>query len=143
MAELATETDDQIEELSEQGSFLFDRGDYRGAIGQWQQALAALPPPANDWEAAMWLHSSIGDAYYQSERYAQARAALSEGLGAPGALENPFVWYRLGQSEHKSGDMPAALEHLLRAYMLDGRTIFDADEEGQQYLELLQDAGLI
>ena len=91
----------------------------------------------------MWLHASIGHAYYQIALYPQARAALSEALGAPGVLENPFVWYRLGQSEHQSGDLPAALEHLLRAYMLDGRGIFDADGEGQKYLDLLAEASLI
>lgn len=143
MAGLPAHIDQQIDDLAEQGNVLFDRRDYRGAIGQWDRALAMLPPPANDWDAALWLHSSIGDAYYQLAQYGQARAAFAEALSTPGGIENPFVWYRLGQSEHQSGDLPAALEHLLRAYMLDGRDIFDADKEGHEYLELLQHAGLI
>jgi hypothetical protein len=37
----------------------------------------------------------------------------------------------------------AAVSHLLKAYMLDGSEIFDADPEGSKYLKILLEEKLI
>ncbi|MEF7614134.1 hypothetical protein V4F39_09465 [Aquincola sp. MAHUQ-54] len=132
----------QVERLSEEGSQRFDDGRYAAAIDRWNAALALLPPPAADWEAWTWLQTSIGDAYYQLGNFGAARAALFDALNGPGAADNPFVHYRLGQSSTRLGRDDEGREHLLKAYMLDGEDIFQAEPDGARYLDLLRRAGL-
>ncbi|WP_105401794.1 hypothetical protein [Neorhizobium sp. T7_12] len=59
---LADDIHDRVTELSEQGNDLFDRGDAKAAISVWRWALQLLPEPRCKWEAAVWLHASIGEA---------------------------------------------------------------------------------
>lgn len=133
----------QIERLSEDGNQQFDAGRHAAAISQWQQALALLTPPAVQWEAWTWLQTAIGDACFQLGNFAAARAALLDALNGPGAQENPFVHYRLGQASSRLGRDADAREHLLRAYMLDGEDIFHAEPGGEGWLRLLRTAGLV
>src|SRR5690606_10985500 len=129
--------------LSEAGNECCDEEDYEGAIENWQQALALLPEPRQDWEAATWLYASLGDAYYQSDAYDMARDILYEALNCPEGQANPFIHYMLGKSLLRL-DNERAVDVLLRAYMLDGTDIFDSDdEEGQECLALLEQNGLI
>lgn len=133
----------QIEVLSEQGNQHFDAGRQAAAISAWQAALELLPPPSVQWEAWTWLQTAIGDAYFQLGNFAAARAALLDALNGPGAQENPFVHYRLGQASSRLGQEAEAREHLLRAYMLDGEDIFHAEPGGEGWLGLLRQAGLV
>jgi tetratricopeptide (TPR) repeat protein len=133
----------QVEKLSEEGNVAFDAGRYAAAIERWNAALALLPAPAVDWEAWTWLQTSIGDAYYQLGNFGAARAALFDALNGPGALDNPFIHYRLGQASVRQGRDAEGREHLLKAYMLDGEDIFQAEPDGPRYLGLLRTAGLV
>jgi len=133
----------RIEHLSEQGNLKLDDGNFEGALVSWREALALLPEPKQNWEAAVWLYASIGDASYQSGDYAAAKDAMFDALNCPAGIENPFVHYMLGKALLHMED-ERALEYLLRAYMLDGEEIFDSDEEeGPDALRALQDKGLI
>lgn len=60
--ELPYDIYDRVTELSEQGNNLLDRGDTKAAISAWRSALQLLPEPRRQWDAAVWLHASIGDA---------------------------------------------------------------------------------
>jgi tetratricopeptide (TPR) repeat protein len=131
----------QLEELSNAGNALFDDENYALAIGKWMEALTLLPEPQSDWEAYTWLSASIGDAYYQLEKFEEARHALFNALNGPDGQSNPFIHYRLGQCNHRLGIQ--SIEHLLQAYMLDGEDIFKMDEEGVIFLQKLKDRGLI
>ena len=141
--ELAPQLYEKIESLSEEGGLHFNDGDYEGAIEKWMRALECVPPPKDDWEATHWLCASIGDAYYQQSRFDLAREFLLDALNAPGGESSPFVFYRLGQSEARLGHAEAATDYLLRAYMLDGTDIFEADPEGAHYLKMLEEQGLL
>ena len=142
--ELPDEIYEQVEQLSEQGNDLCEEGDFTGAIAVWQSALALLPPPRQQWEASVWLHASIGDAYYQEDEWQDAKAAFFDAMNCPDAQVNPFVHYMLGKTLLRLDDEEGAVDHLLRAYMLDGVDIFDADEEeGPDALALLQNKGLV
>src|SRR3546814_12535397 len=81
--ELPDELYDQIESLSEAGNECSDDSDFAGAIEHWRQALALLPEPQLDWEAATWLHASLGEAYSRSGDYGMAKAALFTALNCP------------------------------------------------------------
>lgn len=134
---------DTITSLSSEGNGLIERGDFRGAIAKWSEALTLIPEPKADWEASTWLYASIADAHYQQASYSEARAACFDALNCPGGIGNPFVHYRLGQCEVRLGNDESAVSHLLQAYMLDGEEIFLADEDGGEYLDILTSRGLI
>jgi tetratricopeptide (TPR) repeat protein len=141
--ELPAQLYEKIESLSDEGGSHFDDGDYEAAVEKWMRALECVPAPKDDWEATHWLCASIGDAYYQQSRFDRAREFLLDALNAPGGLSSPFVFYRLGQSEARLGNSGAATDYLLRAYMLDGTDIFEADPEGSAYLKMLDEQGLL
>src|SRR3546814_11118011 len=89
--ELPDELYEQIENLSEAGNECSDEDDFEGAIENWRQALALLPEPQQDWEAATWLYASLGDAYYQSADYGMAKDALFTALNCPDRSEERRV----------------------------------------------------
>ena len=133
----------EIDLLAEEGNAFSDRDDHEQAIARWRKALDMLPAPQADWEAALWLCASIGDAHFQLGQFESASDALHDALNAPDGNTNPFVLFRLGQSYLRLGEITKATEFLLRAYMLDGQDIFDADPDGAEPLRLLDSQGLI
>ena len=142
--ELPDELYEQIEDLSGQGNDLCDDDNFRGAIDVWQSALALLPEPKNQWEAALWLHASIGDAYYQEDEFENARNSFFDAMNCPDGQDNPFVYYMLGKTLLRLEQEEEAVQYLLRAYMLEGVDIFDADEdEGPDAFALLEQHGLV
>jgi tetratricopeptide (TPR) repeat protein len=141
--QLPPQVEREVEDLSEQGNELFDRSEFDLAIEAWKRALLVLPSPQAEWEAAMWLYASIGDAHFQCRRFEFAIDALHEALCGPEGNSNPFVLFRLGQAYLQLGDNVKATEFLLRAYMLDGQDIFDADPDGADSLALLEAQELI
>ena len=141
--ELPESVYDTVEELSANGSDLFDEGEFSEAITQWSEALDLLPEPKSDWEAYTWLSASIGDGYYQLANVDAARQAFFDALNGPGGQDTPFVHYRLGQCEVRLGHEDAGISHLLKAYMLDGQEIFTGEADGLSFLQRLKNKGLI
>lgn len=136
---------DEVERLSSEGSDSFDDAQFDEAIRKWSAAMSLLPDPKVQWDAYTWLSASIGDAYFELRNFPEAREALFDALNGPDGQENPFVHYRLGQTEMELGNSENAISHLLQAYMLDGEEIFheDSDGDGSRYLKLLRDRKLI
>ncbi|MDE6499238.1 MAG: tetratricopeptide repeat protein [Rikenella sp.] len=132
--ELSEQIDKQIEKLSEQGNRAMDKENYEKAIDLFQQALALLPEPKEEWEAYSWLRVSIGDAYFMLEDYVKSEENFRMGYVAGELLDNPFVLLRLGQNYVELEQEERAVEYLLKAYMLEGEDIFEEEEE---YLEWL------
>jgi tetratricopeptide (TPR) repeat protein len=140
--DLPSNVNKQIDLLSEMGNDLADQGEFSQAAERWKQALELLPAPQANWEAYTWLKASIGDALYQLADFSAAREALFDALNGPDGQENPFVHYRLGQSELALKNEEAGIAELLKAYMLDGEEIFTEEEDGHIFLQKLRDAGL-
>lgn len=118
----------RVEELCDYGDEQADDGDYRGALESWSAALALLPAPRTDWGEATWLYASIGDAHVQLGDDAAAQAALVDALNCPDGAATGYVHYLLGVSMLRTGDA-RAVDHLVRAYALEGQGIFDDDGE--------------
>ncbi|WP_103257491.1 tetratricopeptide repeat protein [Tabrizicola aquatica] len=74
----------EVERLSARGNGLLEATDYQGAIEAWTTALTLLPEPRAIWDAAMWLHTSIGDAAYQAGDDETALAAFLEASRSAG-----------------------------------------------------------
>jgi len=135
--------DDQIDFLVSEGNDRLDEEDIEGAIAKWTQALTLLPEPKADWEAFIWLSTSLGDAHYRRKRYGLARHHFLDALNAPGGIDNLFIHYRLGQCQLKLGERAKAMEELLKAYMLDGEDIFTMEDDGMTWLQRLRDGRLV
>ncbi|MGK5060305.1 tetratricopeptide repeat protein [Janthinobacterium sp. LB2P49] len=140
--DLPSNVSKQVDLLSEMGNDLADQGEFSQAAERWTQALDLLPPPQADWDAYTWLKASIGDALYQLANFCAAREALFDAVNGPDGQVNPFVHYRLGQTEVALKNEEAGIEELLKAYMLDGEEIFNEEEDGHIFLKKLRDAGL-
>lgn len=115
--------------------------DRAGAIRVWTEALELLPEPKTQWEAALWLYASIGDAYRAAGDLPAAQEALFDALNCPDGHANPLVLLRLGQTLADRGEVDRGTEYLLRAHILYGTDVFDEDE--QPYLKLLRDRELM
>jgi tetratricopeptide (TPR) repeat protein len=139
---LPDEIYEKITDLSEQGNTLLDAGDINGAIAAWEEALATVPSPNTEWESALWLHASLGEAHRMAGRFDIAQGHLLDALNCPDGHMNPFVLLRLGETLVDQGQPDPGTEYLLRAYMLEGDEIFEEDDD-KPYFQILRDRGLV
>ena len=136
MRELPTDLHEKIKALAAAGDALAERGQHEQAIAQYNKAWSLIPEPKNQWEASTWLLAAIGDACFLSGYFKSGSEAFQYAIHCPGGLGNPFVHLRLGQCELESGQENEAAEHLARAYMLEGKEIFE--NEPPKYFEYLK-----
>ena len=73
---LSTEVADEILKLSESGNEYIDEDDFDSAIGAWEEALALIPEPQNEYIQSVWLNASIGDAYFLQDDFKKHCASL-------------------------------------------------------------------
>jgi tetratricopeptide (TPR) repeat protein len=134
--ELPDDIYEKVTDLSERGNLLLDAGHPDSAIEVWNEALALLPHPQKKWEAGMWLHASLGQAYRDKGDLTNALSHLQSAHGSADGHLNPFVLISLGATLYDLGRPEEAADHLLRAYMLEGKGLFD--EFGGPYLGFLR-----
>ena len=127
----------KVTRLSERGNKCMEAEEWDKAINIFDEALELLPEPKNQWDAALWLNASIGDACFMKENFVRAKEALFDALNCPDGTVNPFVLIRLGEVLFELGDLERAKEYLLRAYMLEGKEIFEAEDP--KYLAYLEE----
>lgn len=113
-----------------------EQGNYSQAIEQFRCAFGLVPEPYQDWEASLWLLTSLGEAYYFDGQYAQAHAALAKVMHVPSAVGNPLIHLRLGEVQFELGNTERAKDELLRAYMGGGEEIFG--DEDEKYFDFLK-----
>jgi tetratricopeptide (TPR) repeat protein len=135
--ELDDTTYNRVTELCRLGDRLQEKQQYPEALKHYRSAWELLPDPKEDWEAATWIQTAIGDARWQSRQYREAIDVLSVAVRCPGGLGNPFIHLRLGEAQFELGDIKRAKDELTRAYMGAGRKIFEGDDS--KYFELLRD----
>jgi tetratricopeptide (TPR) repeat protein len=126
--ELDDATHARITSLSERGNALAESGDLDGALQAYRQALAIVPAPVHEWEAATWILAALGDVLFQQGKYSEARDSLKEAIRCPGAIGNPFVHLRLGQAHYELGEHERAKDELARAYMGGGDELFEGED---------------
>ena len=138
MLQISEENSEKINELCQEGNELFDRENYHQAIGVWQTALDLVPEPKQFYGESQWIEVAIGDAYFAMKQYADALTFFESAKGniENNAYENPFICLRLGQCYLEQDDIKNAQEFLLRAYMFEGKEIFE--EEDTKYFDFLQ-----
>lgn len=132
---LSTQLRDEIQSKIDQGDEYLNTDDFAGAIGLYQQALSLIPEPRHAHEISLPAFTALGEAYFYSGNDREALVAFREALKSPGGVENPLLHLRLGQAYYESGELDRAADSLTRAYALDGRNIFEGEDE--KYLSFL------
>lgn len=127
-----------IDEFAEEGNALFDEEKYDQAIQIWQEGLNSLDQPLNAQSEAVWFQTSIADALFMQGKYEEAYGCLFDAKSniSGEGCNNPFIMLRLGQCSYELGKEDAT-EYLLMAYMLEGKEIFEDDDE--KYFERIKD----
>lgn len=126
----------QITALCAEGNGYLKLKKYKQAIAKYKDAWDLLPETKLDWEAATWILTSAGDAYFGQGDYEKSLQSFVGAVQGPGGLGNPYIHLRLGQNYFELGDRAKAGDELARAYMGAGDEIFK-DEEAK-YSTFLQ-----
>lgn len=101
---------------------------YEEAIASYKAAMNSLPEPKEDWDIFATITISIGDAYYENQQNVIADSYYTMALKTGGGIANPYAWYSRGRNLIKMGEIKAAIDALMRAYMLDGEKVFAIDD---------------
>lgn len=127
----------KIEIWSEQGNDFFENEQFSKALEKYQAALALVPSPKTDWEAATWLYTSIGDVYFSQGNFDEAKDKYYNALNCPDGISNPYINLSLGQALYELDEFEEAKKFLLLAYMSEGHEIFK--DEDPKYIKHIAD----
>lgn len=120
---------DEISLLCSKGDKLVDDSKYDEALAEYRKALNLLPKPVEQWEAAVWIYTAIGDTYFWKKEYESAIKYLFNAYNSSNGFSNPFINLRIGECFFELNNPDKATEYLLRAYMMNGKEIFGDEEE--------------
>lgn len=134
--EIPQDVHEKIMTLCASGDERVEGGDFDGAYRAYMDALQMVPAPRQTFEATTWIMAALGDMYFQTADYAQARQVLTDAMHCVGAIGNPFLHLRLGQVQLELGNEERAADELCRAYMGAGKEIFE--QEDQRYFDFLK-----
>lgn len=133
--ELPDALHERIKRLCADGDELANAADFYSAVSTYEEALALLPEPREQWEAATWIYTAIADAYFLAGDFESAWEPLRAVMHCPDALGNPLIRLRRGQVYYELGDEHMATQELASAYMLCDIDIFA--QEDPKYAEFI------
>ena len=132
MTERAHALDDklhrQITALCDQGNALQEQGELEEAFDAFNAAYALIPSPKENWNATLWVAAALGDVAFEAGWYPLARDILQDAMYCPGAIGNPFLHLRLGQTLLELRELDRAADELIRAYALEGPELFKPEK---------------
>lgn len=136
MKELPESVHQEITYLCKQGDDLSKEGRLHEAKKAYVDALRLLPEEHQEWEAATWIYTAIGDIHFRLGNFERASKCFQNAVQCPKGLGNPYIHLRLGQLFFEVGDLDRSADELTRAYMGAGLDIFMEDDP--KYLEFLE-----
>lgn len=134
-----TELKERLDQLAQEGNRYYDNENNKDkALEVWKKALGLIPKPKNIYSQTVWFLSSIGDIYFNDKNYEQAFKCFDDAKNniSVEGNNNPFILLRLGESAYELDKKDIAIDNLLKAYMLEGKEIFEEDEK--KYFEFLK-----
>lgn len=126
----------EVTRLSEEGNALALEKKFEEAKAKFVQAIRLIPEPHQDWTAATWLYTAIGDMHFHLGNTERTLRCFINAVQCPGGFGNPFVHLRLGQAYFDLQNLKKAADELTRAYMGGGMDILLEDDP--KYLEFLE-----
>lgn len=133
---MTNETYDSILREMEKGGKAFENDFLESALNHYEEALTLIPTPKTDWEIALCVYTALGDCCFNLEDYPSANDHYNKASLCPGGVENGYVWLGLGQSFYELGNMEKAKDALVSAYMLEGKKLFE--DEDDKYFDLIK-----
>lgn len=134
--EFNEQTSAELLSLCDEGDTFVEQGCYDKGITKYEEALALLPTPNNQFEATTWVYAAIGDAYFLKGDFEASRKHFVEALNYRGGMTNAFILLRIGQCWYHANNLEKAKKFLIRAYNLEGNELFE--DEDPIYLSLIQ-----
>jgi len=134
---LRDEAYNQIQELCLCGNNLVLQSLYDDAISKYQEALLLVPENKKEWETATWIYTALGDTCFLKRDFERGKDYLFDAFNCPGGISNPFISLRLGECLAELGEVDKSKEYLLRAYMLEGGSIFQ--NEDARYFDIIKE----
>ncbi|MFJ5772521.1 tol-pal system YbgF family protein [Psychrobacillus sp. NPDC093180] len=134
--ELHDELYERIVSICSQGDDLVNSFEFENAIKTYLKALDLVPEPKQNWEASTWIYTALGDTCYMNKDYDASKDFLFNAINCPDGIENPFIMLRLGETLYELGDVNKAKEYILRAYILEGYSIFENEED--KYFDVIK-----
>lgn len=119
----------QLEQLLAEARKDTEAGRLDDAGQKLSQAIRRIPESViEELELTTQLISAMGDVLFRRKEYDKALDALTDAVGLPGGLGEPFIHLRLGQVQFDLNDLERAGDELARAYMGGGREIFEGED---------------
>ncbi|MCI8695126.1 MAG: hypothetical protein HFH91_20945 [Lachnospiraceae bacterium] len=134
----------KLDDFAERGNQFEEEGRYEEAVQVWKEGINLIPDPQQFYSETVWFLAAIGDVYFKKGMYQQAHQCFDKARGnlSGAGYGNPFIMLRLGECCFEIGDEKNAMEYLLRAYMMEGREIFEpyenGEDDGQKYFDFLR-----
>jgi tetratricopeptide (TPR) repeat protein len=126
---------ERIVELCSEGERLAARRELGTALLRYREALALIPRPVEEHDAAARVLTAIGDMCFLLGRFSEGKHALQGAVRSSEGSTVPFIHLRLGQCELELGNQERAVAELARAYKGGGEELFSSEDP--KYLELL------
>jgi tetratricopeptide (TPR) repeat protein len=118
----------QVATILTDSAGLIAKKEYRKAVESAVKAFEVVPEPQEKHKEMVEILAIIGEANFQAKAFEQARRALSDAMHFPGALGDPWLHLRLGQSQLELGNHERAKDELARAAMGGGKEIFTSED---------------
>lgn len=119
------------------GEELARQREFASALLKLREALALIPRPVEEHDAALRVLTALGDTCFQLGRYSEGKHALQGAVRSSGGLGVvPFLHLRLGQCELELGNRERAAEELSLAYKAGGEALFEGNDP--KYLALVR-----
>ena len=126
---------EKIRHQLDQGDEALDADEFTKAISHYSEALALIPDPKFLHASSLLAFTALGEAFFYAGYPEKALVPFGMALKAPGGVENPLLHLRLGQAYFENGEFDRAADSLTRAYAMDGRDVFDGEDD--KYLAFL------
>ena len=129
---------ERIVELCSEGERLAGQRELGTALLRYREALALIPRPVEEHDAAARVLTALGDMCFLLGRFSEGKHALQGAVRSCGGSALPFIHLRLGQCELELGNRERAVDELARAYKGGGAELFASEDP--KYLALLNAA---
>ena len=126
---------EKIKEHSDEGERLFYDGRFPEVLEEYTKALDLIPEPKQRWEASVWVLAAIGDCYFWLKDFGAALGCFRKLMVEYEEYGNPFTRLRYGECLYETGNEELAREHLLAAYAMEGKELFE--ECDKKYLSVI------
>ena len=126
---------EKIKEHSDEGERLFYHGRFPEALEEYSKALDLIPEPKQRWEASVWVLAAIGDCHFWLKDFGAALECFRKLMVEYEEYGNPFTRLRYGECLYETGNEELAREHLLAAYAMEGKELFE--ECDKKYLSVI------